>query len=405
MRDAMVALRQHGIESAALVHRHSWSLTTLRDKFSANGHDFPLVRTGRWAHLAFTPISPTLPWHLWRLIRSFKPDILHLHLPNPSVFWVLSFPTARRLPWVVHWHADVISTEQGWLVKLLYRLYRPFERAVLRAADAIVVTSQPYLEHSEPLQEFESKCKVVPLGVDVRRFRRTDEPARREHQETSWTDKLAGRKQKGFPTTESSVLHETSFPTTGSSVLRVLAVGRLTYYKGFRYLIEAAARCPNIRVDIVGRGDEADKLQALTTSLNLKDRVTFHGVLSDAELVQQMHNCDCLCLPSIERTEAFGIVLLEAMYFGKASIISDLPGSGMGWIVDDGITGIKVRPADAHALAAALGELDIDRENLLTMGQRGKEKFTRQFEISHVVKGLVEVYENVTFTDATRIES
>ena len=55
-----------------------------------------------------------------------------------------------------------------------------------------------------------------------------------------------------------------------------------------------------------------------------------------------MATCDCLCLPSIERTEAFGMVLLEAMFFGKATVIGDVKGSGMGWVVDDGITGLEI---------------------------------------------------------------
>ena len=105
-----------------------------------------------------------------------------------------------------------------------------------------------------------------------------------------------------------------------------------------------------------------------------------------------MADCDCLCLPSIERTEAFGMVLLEAMYSGKATVISDVEGSGMGWVVDDGVTGIKVAPADADALAAALKRLAADREDLAEMGQRGKEKFDQQFEINHAVEGLIEIY-------------
>jgi rhamnosyl/mannosyltransferase len=118
--------------------------------------------------------------------------------------------------------------------------------------------------------------------------------------------------------------------------------------------------------------------------------------LSDADVAQQMSDCDCLCLPSIERTEAFGMVLLEAMYFGKATVISDVPGSGMGWIVDDGVTGIKVKPADSGALAAAFTRLNKDRDQLQRMGQGGRKKFDQQFEINHAVAGLIKVYEKIS---------
>lgn len=367
----MVALQQRGFDSAALVHRHERSFRTLKDDFIASGHSFRVIRTGRWAHLLFTPISPLLPWHLWRLIKSFQPDILHLHLPNPAVFWVLALISARRVPWVVHWHADVITAQQGGLMSLVYKLYKPFERAVLKRSNAIVVTSRAYLDASVPLREFQAKCHVVPLGVDVKRLGST-------------ADSVAGN----------SLEPDNSKPASVTA-LQVLAVGRLAYYKGFRFLIEAAAKTPNIQVHIVGCGELDSELRKLAASLNLQDRVVFHGDLDEAELVHQIARCDCLCLPSIERTEAFGVVLLEAMYFGKATVISDLSGSGMGWIVDAGITGLKVEPANANALAAAFVQLDNDREKLAIMGQAGKLKFNQQFEIKHAVKGLVNVYQQV----------
>ncbi len=364
MRDAMVALGRRGIECAALVHHHSLSIKTLDETYVGDGHEFRVIRTGLWARLLFTPLSPAFPWQLRRLIKHFKPDILHLHLPNPSVFWALALPSARNIPWVVHWHADVITSAQDWRLKLFYKIYQPFEQAVLKQAKAVVATSSPYLDSSKPLQKCVSRCHIVPLGVDVERF---NGPANR-----------------------------TELPRRSDDQLRVLAVGRLTYYKGFRYLIEAAAQAPGTHINLVGHGDQADHLRALVTSLNLQDRVTFHGILSDAELVQQMSQCDCLCLPSIERTEAFGMVLLEAMYFGKATVISDVPGSGMGWIVDDGISGIKVPPADAGALAEAFTRLAANRDQMLDMGRQGKKKFDQQFEINHAIEGLVEIYQLLT---------
>lgn len=361
MRDAMVALGRRGVISAALVHRHTLSLKTRDETFTAGGHHFHIVKTGMWTRLLFTPVSPSFPWHLRRLIKTFKPDILHLHMPNPSVFWTLMLPSARRIPWVVHWHADVITAAQDWRMKLFYKLYQPFEHAVLKHARTIIATSPPYLNSSEPLKKWTHKCHVAPLGVDVERFNGT-----------AYEDIRSDRSDSRF---------------------QILAVGRLTYYKGFRYLIEAAAKTPETHVNLVGHGDQADHLKALVASLKLQDRVTFHGNLSDANLAQKMADCDCLCLPSVERTEAFGMVLLEAMYFGKAIVVSDVPGSGMGWVVDDGITGIKVKPADANELAGAFKRLAEDKDERIRMGQDGKEKFAQQFEINHAISGLMDVYE------------
>ena len=364
MRDAMVALARCDYKSAALVHQHNLSLKTETEFFEAGDNQFKIVKTGMWGKILFTPISPFFVWHMRSFIKSFNPGVLHLHLPNPSAFWALFLPSARRLPWIVHWHADVITSAQDWKMKLFYKLYQPFERAVLKRAETIISTSEPYLASSQPLKEWLTKCKIVPLGVDVERF--------------SYEPSTADAVDEQRP------------------LLQVLAVGRLTYYKGFSFLIEAAAQAPGIHVNLVGHGDQADHLRQLTTSLKLEERVTFHGVLSDTELAQLMSDCDCLCLPSIERTEAFGMVLLEAMYFGKPTIVSDVKGSGMGWVVDDGVTGIKVEPANADSIASALSSLAIDTESATEMGKAGKQKFDDQFEINHAITGLMDIYRKVS---------
>jgi len=366
MRDLMVALDRRGIASAALVHRHNWSLTSRDDQVDLDGPTFRVVRAGTWVRLLFTPISPAFPLQLRRMIRECQPDVLHLHLPNPSALWALLSPSARRIPWVVHWHSDVITTAQGWLMGIAYALYRPFERAVLGRSAAIIATSPPYLDTSRPLRRWLLKCHVVPLGLDERRLSKT------------------------------AAIAEPPLASMANAAdlrpLKILAVGRLTYYKGFRYLLEALAECANLQLDLVGEGDQSRKLRQLSASLGVAHRVTFHGTAGDPELARLLADCDCLCLPSIERTEAFGMVLLEAMSFGKATVVSDVPGSGMGWIVDHGITGLKVKSGDAEALAAALIELATDREELRQMGRAGREKFERLFEINHAVEGVIHTY-------------
>ena len=374
MRDAMVALARRGIDSVALVHQHCFSILSQKELYRAGDQEFQIVRTGLWARLLYTPISPVFVWQLKRLISKSKPDILHLHLPNPSAFWALILPAARRIPWVVHWHSDVIISAHNWKMKLFYKAYRPFERALLKRANSIVATSSAYRDSSLPLKEWLSKCQVVPLGVDVTRFM-----------------------PNGIATQHSPQEPQDSYSKSASNgQLQVLAVGRLTYYKGFSYLLEAVSLTPGIHLDLVGDGEEAPNLKTLTSSLNIQDRVSFHGVLSDSELKQKMMDCDCLCLPSIERTEAFGMVLLEAMYFGKATVIGDVEGSGMGDVVDADSTGIKVKPADANALASALTRLAINPEELASMGLQGKQKFEEKYEINFAVKKLVNIYQQVT---------
>ena len=82
------------INPCALVHQSKISLTSVEESFSEDGSALLIVRAATWCRLLFTPISPSFPWLLHRLIRRNQPDILHLHLPNPSVFWALALPSA-----------------------------------------------------------------------------------------------------------------------------------------------------------------------------------------------------------------------------------------------------------------------------------------------------------------------
>ena len=362
LRDLMAALSKRGLDTEALVHQSDITFNSRRELCQTDGQALHVTRAAVWARFLFTPISPTFPWLLSRLIRTTQPDILHLHLPNVSAFWALLLPGARRIPWVVHWHADVLASRHGTGLRLFYKVYRPLEHAILKHCQAIIVTSPPYLEYSQPLQRFHSKCQLVPLGLD---------PCRLPHP----------------PSREPS--------TDPDKPLRVLAIGRLTYYKGFEYLIQAAREFDGVEVHLVGRGDQETKLKALVHELNLENRVTFHGHLASDELAKQFSLCDCVCLPSLERTEAFGLVLLEAMYYGIATIISKVPGSGMGWVVDDGITGLHVPPESARVLADTMRNLQRNRDKIIQLGERGRQKFDQQFHIDKSAARVSQLYKLV----------
>lgn len=371
LKDLMVAQRRSGLECHALVHRSGISYRSTREDYSAAGQVLAVSRAAVWLRMMFTPISPTLPWILNRLIKQEQPDLLHLHMPNVSAFWALLLPAARRLPWIIHWHSDVVASRHSTALRLFYTLYRPFERALLRQSRAVIVTSPPYAQSSLPLRDYREKTRVVPLGIDDRAY------------------------------LDSTPQSDADQPPSAASnpPMRVLATGRLSYYKGFEYLIRATALTEQIEVHIVGSGDLLDELKRLSEKLGLQGRVFLHGHLPDSDLVKQYHLCDCLCLPSIERTEAFGMVLLEAMACGKPTVISDVEGSGMGWVVEHEGTGLKVSPADVEGLAGALRQLQANREKARNLGERGREKFYRQFHIDQSAAGVTRVYNEVLAID------
>lgn len=360
LADLLPALQAQGVTSAALVHHER---PGRRGQWPASVDPLPIYRAPCFGRLLYAPLSPAFPFWLNRILREFRPDLLHLHLPNTSAFWVMASTAARRLPWVVHWHADVVASLIDRRLALAYRLYRPLEQRLLAASQAIIATSPPYLDASAALAPWRERCHVIPLGLDPSRIPDPD-PAAQARAAALW----------------------------GEAGFRVLAIGRLTYYKGHEVLIRAAAALPASRVLIVGTGDRRERLATLVKSMDLGDRVVLPGFQPDTDLNALLASCDVLCLPSLERTEAFGLVLLEAMRFGKPVVVSDIAGSGTGWVVREAGHGLLTPIGDSRALAAALGELQRDPTRRNVLGRFGVSALQEQFGIEPVAAAVATLY-------------
>ncbi|MFZ1830503.1 MAG: glycosyltransferase [Candidatus Competibacteraceae bacterium] len=366
LADLLPALQQQGVATAALVHDDAPSRPQPHSPCTGEG-EVRIYRAPCYGRLLYAPISPTFPFWLARAIREFQPDLLHLHLPNTSAFWALAVPAARRLPWVIHWHADVVASTIDRRLALAYRLYRPFEQRLLAASRAVIATSPPYLNASAALAPWRARCHIIPLGLDPTRIPDPD-PAAQERAEALW----------------------------GPTGFRILAIGRLTYYKGHDILIQAAAHLPGSRVLIVGAGEQRNRLATLIQSLNLHDPVCLPGFQPEADLNALLASCDVLCLPSLERTEAFGLVLLEAMRFGKPVVVSDIPGSGTGWVVNQAGHGLCVPPSDPEALAVALRNLQHDPAQRTALGLAGAMALKQQFGIGPIAAAITDLYRRLT---------
>jgi rhamnosyl/mannosyltransferase len=172
--------------------------------------------------------------------------------------------------------------------------------------------------------------------------------------------------------------------------IRILTVGRLTYYKGHEILIRAVAQIEGAQVFIVGTGELRQRLETLITELNLAHKIKLLGYCSDVELTALFATCDCFCLPSLERTEAFGVVLLEAMRYGKPIVASAIEGSGVPWVIKN--AGLLVPPQNISALAHALQKM-IDNPQLRTdLGTAGQQRFNQIFDIKNVSQKISELY-------------
>ncbi|MDZ7762723.1 MAG: glycosyltransferase [Desulfovermiculus sp.] len=308
------------------------------------------------AKVAYTPLAPSFPQILDQVLCSVQPDVVHVHLPNVAPFWLLKYK--RCPPVVIHWHSDVLTSLRNVRLTLFYPGYAFFQRRLLTRAAAVIATSREYLEKSRPLHRVRGKCIVVPLGLDSARMNPVPQ--------------VDVNKAKPL----------------------VVSAGRFTYYKGFDVLIRAASRLPSqVEVVIAGEGEMRPRLQREIHRLGLEHQVSLPGRVSDRNLHTLMGQCRLFCLPSVDKTEAFGMVLLEAMYYARPLVSTRVPGSGMQQVNEHGVTGLNVSPGDPHDLAAALDFFIRNPYQAQLMGARGKEQVETKYHIALVVRRLIQLYE------------
>lgn len=299
-----------------------------------------------------TPISPTFPYHLAQAYE--RADVVHHHVPNPIGVVSDLLVGDDQAATVVTYHSDIVRQSRS------LRVYRPLLRGFLNHADRIVVTSPRLLEHSRELQGFEDKCEVVPLSVDLDSF-----PSR-----------------------------ETVFDYEAGDRPRVLFVGRLNYYKGVEHLIDAVSNL-TVELRLVGDGSRREALEERAAERANEAHVSFAGEVSDDELARHYREADVFVLPSVERSEAFGIVQLEAMAHGVPVVNTDLP-TGVPWVSRDGETGLTVPPEDRDALRDAIETLASSADLRERLGRRARERVEEEFTREEMLTSLLDVYSAVS---------
>jgi len=303
------------------------------------------VSVKRLASLGIWFSQPVTPGIL-SVLRATKADLVHLHEPNPlATAAYLAAGCPGRL--IVHYHSDIVRQ------KKLSRLYRPLLHWALRKAEAIIVGSRELLESSPVLARHRSKCVVIPFGIDLRPF-------------------LAVRRK----------------PSAGAPL--ILAVGRLSYYKGFQYLIEAMRDLP-ARLVIVGDGERRAELEHQIRTLGLQHKVLLSGQTSFARLLDYYAEADLFCLPSCHASEAFGLVMVEAMAAGLPVVSTDLP-TGVRSVNAHGQTGLVVPPAQVEPLRAALALLSLQRGLRERLGQNGRARAQEIFSREKMGRQILNLY-------------
>jgi len=283
-------------------------------------------------------------------------DIIHIHSPNPLAE-VLSLFTDKKT--IIHWHSDIVKQ------KIAYQFYKPIQKRVLQKVEKIIVTSPQYLETSKQIRDFKDKTSIIPLGLDPKRLE-NNKIDLKEYE--SLKEKI---KDKKF----------------------VLTVGRLVIAKGYEYLIEA---CQFLKEDIVvviaGDGPMYKSLKNKIEKLKVNEKALLLGKVGISNVPLFIKKCDLFCLPSLY--ESFGLVLVEALYFGKPLVTTNVGRSGMNYVNIHNETGLVVPPKDPKALAEAINIILSDENLYSRFSKNAKERF-KEFEINSKADRIIDVYQEI----------
>lgn len=315
-----------------------------------------LIRLPRHIKFGSMPISFGLFGKLRKLAK--EQDVIHLHMPFPmgDLACLLSGYKGKIVLW---WHSDVVRQ------KKLMLFYKPIMLRILKRADAIIVATQGHIDGSAYLKPYQKKCCIIPFGVE----QRIEKIANKYIvQKETQNDK---RKKQNLP--------------------RFLFVGRFAYYKGCDVLLEAFARVTGAELTMVGSGGLEQHLKQRAKELGITDNIRFTGSLSEEELYAQYEQCDVLVLPSVARSEAFGLVQIEAMAFGKPVINTKLP-SGVPYVSIHGETGLTVEPGNVQQLTEAMQWMVNHEEEKLIMGKKARERMKAQYRLETMTKRVLELY-------------
>ena len=317
-----------------------------------------LITTKTWFNFSATMISPSMITTLRRICNEY--DIIHLHHPDPMAALSL-FLSGYKGKVVLHWHSDIVKQ------KKLLRLYKPLQDWIIKRADVIIGTTPIYVEQSPFLLHVQHKITCLPIGVS---------PVKVNKEKVFQIQNLYHRKKIIF------------------------TLGRLVEYKGHEYLIEAARHLNDDFIILIGGdGPLRDKLQQQIDENHLNDKVKLLGRISDEDLSAYYGACTLFCLPSIFKTEAFGLVQIEAMSCSKPVVTTEIPESGVPWVNQNGYSGLNVPPCNAEALAQAILSITANKERYLQFCNNALNRYLACFTQDQMVDRCLDIYNQLFFTN------
>lgn len=298
-----------------------------------------VVRCRSWAAPASCDLGGINAFATFRSLVK-QADVVHYLFPWP--FADLLREAAPAKPSVLTYISDIVR--QQWLGTA----YEPLMWRSLRAVDAIVSNVPNYAKTSPVLSNPSIRAHVrqIPLGIE-------------EHSYELEADEGVFIRL--------GLSSETPF---------LLFVGVLRYYKGLHTLL-AAAKHTRGKIVIAGSGPEGYALKAEAIKLGIQN-VIFAGQVTKAEKVALLQTCKGLVLPSHLRSEAYGMVLVEASMFGKPMVTCEI-GTGTSFVNQHLETGFVVSPESPDELSQAMNALLTDSDLAKRFGQAARIRYETHF--------------------------
>jgi len=296
-------------------------------------------------------------------------DVIHLHWPffgGAEVFLLWYWLKRVKAKLIVQYHMDPIAPGlRGLIFKLISFLFNPL---FLKKADKVLISSLDYLKHSNIKKYWlndKEKFVVSLFGVDQARF---------------------------YPKTRRPSLLRKHSLDNSQIILSVGGLDKAHYFKGVKLLIQAVDRLknkmPDLKLLIIGDGDLKSDYEKLVKDLNIENRVVFAGKIGDNELPDYYNLGDVFAFPSLTRSEAFGLVSLEAMACAKPIIVSDLPGPRT--LVEG--NGLIVKVNNLGDLAEKINYIFKDKQKLKEFSQHSLILVQEKYYWSQIVKEIEKIY-------------
>jgi rhamnosyl/mannosyltransferase len=334
IRQIALATRESGIDSTI------FTLSPRPDPDILLRPEARVVRCRSWMAPASCDIGRIDAFARFSRVVS-EADVVHYLFPWPFAD-VLHATVRPACPAVLTYISDVVR--QRWLA----RAYAPLMWRTLREMRAIVANCPAYARTSPVLSDprIRDKVRIIPLGIEESSYPQTED------------ERIFGR--LGLASGEPFFLF----------------IGVMRYYKGLEFLIRAS-RSLGAPVVIAGSGPEESRLLKQADEAGVSN-VIFAGQISNAEKVALLRRCRALVLPSHLRSEAYGMVLVEAAMFGRPLVSCEI-GTGTSFVNAHEETGLVVPPGDSEALHQAMRTLLTEESLACQWGTAARRRYENLF--------------------------